>query len=70
MGRILYKLRNSIVHNKATELHFTYGNIDEYRDGIGLIKLVTTKMEEEIVKLLNDPNRTELKFASPMMPLY
>ena len=70
IGRILYKLRNSIVHNKATELHFTYGNIDEYRDGIGLIKLVTAKMEEEIVKLLNDPNRTELKFASPMMPLY
>lgn len=59
VGRILYKLRNSIVHNKATELHFTYGNVDEYRDGIGLIRLVTNKMEEEIVKLLNDPNRNE-----------
>lgn len=70
VGRILYKLRNSIVHNKATELHFTYGNIDEYRDGIELIKLVTIKMEEEIVKLLNDPTRTELKFASSKMPLY
>ena len=70
VGRILYKLRNSIVHNKATELHFTYGNVDEYREGIGLIRLVTNKMEEEIVKLLNDPNRTELKFASQMMPMY
>lgn len=70
VGRILYKLRNSIVHNKATELHFTYGNIDEYMDGIGLIKLVTVKMEDEIVKLLNDPTRTELKFASSKMPLY
>lgn len=70
VGRILYKLRNSIVHNKATELHFTYGNVDEYKDGIGLIRLVTNKMEEEIVKLLNDPNRTELKFARPEMPLY
>ena len=70
VGRILYKLRNSIVHNKATELHFTYGNVDEYRDGIGLIRLVTNKMEEEIVKLLNDPNRNELKFARSTMPLY
>lgn len=70
VGRILYKLRNSIVHNKATELHFTYGNVDEYRDGIGLIRLVTNKMEEEIVKLLNDPNRSELKFARSSMPLY
>lgn len=70
VGRILYKLRNSIVHNKATELHFTYGNVDEYRDGIGLIRLVTNKMEEEIVKLLNDSNRNELKFARSTMPLY
>ena len=70
VGRILYKLRNSIVHNKATELHFTYGNVDEYRDGIGLIRLVTNKMEEEIVKLLNDPNRNELKLARSTMPLY
>ena len=70
VGRILYKLRNSIVHNKATELHFTYGNVDEYRDGIGLIRLVTNKMEEEIVKLLNDPDRNELKFARSTMPLY
>lgn len=70
VGRILYKLRNSIVHNKATELHFTYGNVNEYRDGIGLIRLVTNKMEEEIVKLLNDPNRNELKFARSTMPLY
>lgn len=70
VGRILYKLRNSIVHNKATELHFTYGNVDEYRDGIGLIRLVTNKMEEEIVKLLNDPNRNELKFARSTMPWY
>lgn len=70
VGRILYKLRNSIVHNKATELHFTYGNVDEYKDGIGLIKLVTIKMEEEIVKLLNDPDRKELDFDRPTMPLY
>lgn len=70
VARILYKIRNSIVHNKATELHFSYGNVEEYQDGIGLIKLITQNMETEIVDLINDPARTELKFMGKSMPLY
>ena len=70
VARILYKIRNSIVHNKATELHFSYGNMEEYQDGIGLIKLITQNIETEIVDLINDPARTELKFVRESMPLY
>ena len=69
VARIVYKLRNSIVHNKATELHFTYGNVEEYTDGIDLLKLVTRVMEEEIVNLIIDPNN-KLKFNNKDMPLY
>ena len=70
IAKIIYKIRNSIVHNKATELHFSYGNIDEYQDGIGLIKLIIVKMEAEIIDLINDPRRTELRFIDASMPLY
>ena len=70
VAKVMYKLRNSIVHNKATELHFSYGNVDEYLDGIQLIKLITKIMEAEIVDLINDPAKTELEFMGASMPLY
>lgn len=70
VAKILYKIRNSIVHNKATELHFSYGNVEEYQNVIGLIKLITRNMESEIVDLVNNPVRTELRFAGESMPLY
>lgn len=69
VARVVYKLRNSIVHNKATELHFTYGNVEEYTDGINLLKMITRVMEEEIVNLIVDPNN-QLKFDNKDMPLY
>lgn len=49
VARIIYYIRNSIVHNKSTELHFSYGNINEYKDVIELIKLLIEKLEPKII---------------------
>lgn len=44
VAKIIYNLRNSIVHNKSTELHFSYGNFEEYKDVIELIYLLIEKL--------------------------
>lgn len=69
VGGIIYALRNSIVHNKESELHFTYGNVDEYGDGINLMRLILPKMEKEIVKLINTPG-CPVSYGLERMPLY
>ncbi len=69
VGSIIYALRNSIVHNKESELHFTYGNVDEYKDGIQLMKGILPKMEKEIVKLINTPG-SPISYGVEKMPLY
>ena len=59
---VIYKLRNCIVHNKESELHFTYSNTDVYNDGIGLMKMIIEKMEPQIINIINDPAITGLEF--------
>ena len=54
VAKIIYNLRNSIVHNKSTELHFSYGNFEEYKDVIGLINLLIEKLEPKIINIIND----------------
>ncbi len=69
VGGIIYALRNSIVHNKESELHFTYGNVEEYMDGINLMKVILPKMEKEIVNLINTPG-CPVSYGIDRMPLY
>lgn len=54
MAELIYKIRNSIAHNKATELHFGFGNIDEYHDIISVMKQIVEKIENRIIDLIND----------------
>lgn len=54
LAKIFYKLRNSIVHNKHAELHFSFGNISEYKDVIPLIRKYIEVLEPRVVKILND----------------
>lgn len=70
IGKIIYNIRNSIVHNKATELHFAYGNVSDYSNLVPLIKLLIEKIEPMIVELINDPNRQSLEYANKEMVLY
>ena len=70
IGTIIYNIRNSIVHNKATELHFAYGNVSDYTNLVPLIRLLITKIEPMIVELINDPTRHSLDYANREMPLY
>lgn len=69
VARIIYALRNSVVHNKESELHFSFGNVDEYLDGINLMKVILPKMEETIVETINTPN-CPVSFTKDKMPLY
>lgn len=70
VAKIIYNLRNSIVHNKSTELHFSYGNFEEYKDVIGLIYLLIEKLEPKIINIINDPNNTILEYDGKKMDLY
>lgn len=70
IAKIIYNLRNSIVHNKSTELHFSYGNIDEYKDVIGLMDLLIRKLEPKIIDIINDPCNNILEYDGKKMDLY
>ena len=70
VAKIIYNLRNSIVHNKSTELHFSYGNFEEYKDVVGLIKLLIEKLEPKIIDIINDPRKKILEYDGKKMDLY
>lgn len=70
VAKIIYNLRNSIVHNKSTELHFSYGNIDEYKEVIDLIRKLIEKLEPKIIDIINDPSNNILEYDGKKMDLY
>ena len=70
IGKIIYNIRNSIVHNKATELHFAYGNVSDYSNLVPLIRLLIEKIEPMIVELVNNPTKQSLEYAIKKIPLY
>lgn len=70
VAKIIYNLRNSIVHNKSTELHFSYGNINEYKVVIGLMDLLIKKLELKIIDIINDPSNNILEYDDKKMDLY
>lgn len=70
LWNVIYKLRNCIVHNKESELHFTYTNTDDYTEGINLMRLFIQKLEPEIINLINDSNITGLEFVEQRVQVY
>lgn len=70
MSKIVHKIRCSIVHNKETELHFTYNNISDYKDIINLINTLSTKLSEMIVSIINDGANTPLTYKNKTLTLY
>ena len=67
---MIYKLRNSIVHNKESELHFTYANAEVYSDGIDLMKKIVEKMEPKIIEVINNPNITGMEFSNQFEAMF
>lgn len=47
--RLIYILRNSIVHNKESEFHMTTTNPDEYIDMIPVLNILIEKLERLII---------------------
>ena len=69
-AKVVYQLRNSIVHNKEAELHFSYGNLDEYEVVIPLIKQLVITLGRGIVHIINDPTNQYLIFDRRELNLY
>jgi len=73
VAKLVYQLRNSIVHNKETELHFNYNNTEEYKDVIPVIKDLIKILPEAIIKMLNDSNsarRREIEYSERILRMY
>ncbi len=62
LWKVVYQLRNNIVHNKESELHFMYANATVYEQGIKLMKLFIEKIEPAIVDVVNNPSNKSLEF--------
>ncbi len=70
LWEVVYKLRNCIVHNKESELHFTYANTSVYTHGIALMKLLIEKIEPAIIGVINNPGETKLEFDKQVVEVY
>lgn len=68
--KIIYQLRNCIVHNKESELHFAYYNVDDYREAIGIMRTFIDKLEPAIVDIINTPNHTVLEYDKDVIDLF
>jgi len=69
-AKVVYQLRNSIVHNKESELHFSYGNLDEYAVVIPLIKKLIDILGYCIIKSIDQPGNQDLVFDRRELNLY
>lgn len=46
---LIYRIRNSIVHNKESEFHITTSNPDEYAEVIALLKKIIEILERQVL---------------------
>ncbi len=69
LPKLIYRLRNSIVHNKESEFHITISNPEEYRQIIGLMQRLITQLEILFLNGMNTP-KSEINYAFPVIKLY
>lgn len=70
MGDLVYKIRCSIVHNKETEMHFTFNNIYDYEPLIELIKELSEALCKSVIELINDSVNKPLTYTNRELKLY
>lgn len=52
---LVYSIRNSIVHNKETEYHLMYNNVNDYKEIIKLLKLLINSLLSGILANIEKP---------------
>ncbi|NBD25640.1 hypothetical protein [Paenibacillus glycinis] len=67
---LIYKMRNSIVHNKETEYHVTYGNFNNYPANQYILEEFLLKTMEEVVFNLMINKNNYVWYNSPNLKLY
>lgn len=68
--KIIYQLRNCIVHNKESELHFAYYNVDDYREAIGIMRTIIDNLEPALIDIINTPNHMVLEYDKEVIDLF
>ena len=69
LPKLIYRLRNSIVHNKESEFHITTSNPEEYQKIIELIKRLVVNLEELFYKSINEA-QPEISYRSNVIELF
>lgn len=69
-SQLIYKLRNSIVHNKETEFHLTYGNLGEFPGIQNLLENFLFNVLEEIIYSLIINKNPLISYLHPNLKLY
>lgn len=66
---LIYKIRNSIVHNKESEFHITTSNPEDYKDVLGLIKRFINVLEIQILNKISN-NDIAISYQRQHIDLY
>lgn len=69
LRKLIYQLRNSIVHNKASEIHLTVHNTELDKDVIPVINALIKKFEKIILKKIVDFEDT-ISYKKEVLELY
>lgn len=69
IANFVYDVRCAIVHNKESEFHITYTNVDEYRDILPLMKEILALMPSMVINCLNKPN-SNISYPVNVLKLY
>ncbi|MEK4670668.1 hypothetical protein [Niallia sp. FSL R7-0271] len=70
LANLIYKMRNSIVHNKETEFHITYGNLFDYPGIQYLLEdFLLTVLEEVTFHLIINKN-VNISYLYPNLKLF
>lgn len=67
--KLIYGIRNSIVHNKESEFHLTTSNPDDYLVVIDIIKNFTKILERQVFDKIT-ANAPKISYGSPNIALY
>lgn len=69
VAQLIYKLRNSIVHNKESEFHMTTTNPDSYSEIIPLLNTLIQKLERIVYDKISS-NTAQINYQSESIQLY
>lgn len=69
IATLIYRIRNSIVHNKESEFHITTSNPDDYKDVLNLIKQFINILERNILNKISN-NDVSISYQNQHIQLY